>query len=232
MRNRLAALALLLALASTAAAQRARYDVLLEKEPALGEKIPITLTVTNTGPGRLKVKDLWMMKIEMRLEGRVHGERVEVLDYSYDGSRGMPVVHEPLETGGAIIYFAPTYVQKPDLVLATGRKGSMRFQDLHGLFHVSQGIAPGVYKLTVRLDGRTEIRKSFKVVADGERTFELLQQKLRSGVDSEMNWASHFLFKLDEQRALRIVRVMLESGSESERAWAGSVLHSRGYIKW
>ena len=69
-------------------------------------------------------------------------------------------------------------------------------------------------------------------MADGERTFELLQQKPRSGVDSEMNWASYFLFGLDEQRALGIVRAMLESGGESERAWAGSVLHSRGYVKW
>lgn len=232
MRHTLAALALLLALAAPAAAQHVRYDVRVAPETPLGEKIPVRITATNTGPGRARVKDLGMLKIEMRLEGRVHGERAGVLRYTYDGSRGVPVVHEPHESGGVTLFFAPTFVKKPDLLLATGRLASFRFGDLHNLFHVSHGIAPGTYKLTVRLDGRTEIRKTFKVVADGERTFEFLQQKLRSGVDSEMNWASYFLFTLDEQRALRIVGAMLESGGESERAWARGILHSRKYIKW
>src|SRR5215213_6839252 len=74
-----------------AEAQNIRHDIHLEKRYFLGEKIPAAFSITNVGPGVVKVKDAAMLKIRMELKGPINDDGTERRKYTYDGRRGVPV---------------------------------------------------------------------------------------------------------------------------------------------
>jgi len=215
-----------------AEAQNIRHDIHLEKRYFLGEKIPAAFSITNVGPGVVKVKDAAMLKIRMELKGPINDDGTERRKYTYDGRRGVPVIHEPDDRDdGMTVWYAPTFVKKPDVILRPGQSTSKKFDDLLDAFFIEKGVAPGVYTLTAWFDERQKVVKRFRVEVDGERTYKRLLQMLSTGDETTMNWASYYMFKIDEKRALSVIRPMLQSGNGSERNWAGAVLSSRGYVK-
>ena len=225
-------LSVLVAARIKAEGQNIRYDVKVEKRYFLAEKIPAAFSIINVGPGVVKVKDAAMLKISMELKGPVNGERVEVRKYTYDGRQGVAMGTPPEDRAdGMIIWYAPTFVKKPDVSLRTGQSTNKKFDDLLDVFRIEKGAAPGIYTLTVWFDDRQMITKKFRVETDGERTYERLWQMLKSEDETTMKWASHFIFKLYEERALSTIRALLQSSSEPERTWALTILSWHGYIK-
>jgi hypothetical protein len=214
-------------------AQSKRYDIKLEKRYFLGEKIPVNFTVTNIGPRKLRVKDIAMSKISMKLRGPINDEGDETRKYTYDGRRGVFVPPPPETSGGDITYwYAPTFVKKPDVFLRSGQSISINFDDLLYAFFIEKGVAPGVYTLMAWFDDRQQVTKKFKVEVEEDRTYERLMQMLRTGDETTMNWASYYMFKIDEKRALSVLRAMLQSDKEAERVGASRILQLRGYINF
>lgn len=226
-------LSVLLIATSKTEAQSIRYDVQVEKRYLLGDKIPATFSITNTGPRVVKVKDAAMLKISMELKGPINDEGVKKKTYTYDGRGGVPVIHEPgVGPGGrGVAWYDPTFVKKPDVSLRTGQSTSMKFDDIFDALFIEHGIAPGVYTLTVWFDERQKVVKKFRVEVEGEKTYARLLQMLGTGDETTMNWASYYMFKIDEKRALSVIRPMLQSENRTEREWAAAVLSSRGYLK-
>jgi len=210
-------LLLLVLVSSTVYAQQtdeqARFGVKCKDRYFLGETPTITLSITNTGPARIRVDELDLQNFTLAVYG--------VFEHDKELAKTIEQpIREP-KPDQLVVLRVPGQ-RGPKYISLASEESTDLPMDLAQTFAAK--LDSGKYRLTVKFEAGPEIVKEFEVYFDDEKSVPVLAKMLESDDDSARNWAVLSLARCNRPKLVELLEALVKSGNEKQREFASAML--------